>query len=253
MNIEYSCFSVIKLIKSALVLGSTSFVARAICFQLAEQGCLKFHLISRNPSKNKDFLYLLRNKYNIEITEEYNDLLLNSSIDNPFIPKVDNFDLYLITAGYLGDNYRARSDISEAIRISSSNYIGILPWINMIASNERISKPGKLWVFSSVAGDLGRSSNYHYGAAKSALTTYLEGLHSRCYKKPFQIRIIKAGFIDTPMTKGKAPKILCISPEKVAKRLLSSPNKKGVEYLPRWWSLVMFIVRHLPLALVSKL
>ena len=43
--------------------------------------------------------------------------------------------------------------------------------INEITSDKRITKPGACWILSSVAGDKGRPSNYHYGAAKSALTT----------------------------------------------------------------------------------
>ena len=36
--------------------------------------------------------------------------------------------------------------------------------------DKRINKKGALWIFTSVAGDRGRPSNAHYGAAKSALT-----------------------------------------------------------------------------------
>ena len=58
---------------------------------------------------------------------------------------------------------------------------------------------------SSVAADIGRPSNYHYGASKAALTNFCEGMMLRCNDKPFNIRIIKvAGFISSPMTKGKA-------------------------------------------------
>ena len=81
----------------------------------------------------------------------------------------------------------------------------------MITCEERISRFGMLWIFSSVAADCGRPSNYHYGAAKAALNTYCEGLLARCVNKPFKIRIIKAGYMDTKMSGGKTPKILTLS------------------------------------------
>ena len=84
------------------------------------------------------------------------------------------------------------------MKINAINYIGIIPWIIEITKKERLHKPGRLWIFSSVAGDRGRPSNYHYGAAKSALTIFSEGLQLSCEKFPFRIRIIKAGFIDSP-------------------------------------------------------
>lgn len=239
-------------INSIFVLGSTSYVARSICIELAKQGCKKFYLVSRDSDKNKDLVAILR-QYNADVKEEVNDLLLNTSITKPFIPQIHSFDLYLIVAGFLGDDKKARSNISESLRITIANYVGLLPWINSIATNERISKDGRLWIFSSVAGDRGRQSNYHYGAAKSALTTYCEGLLARCHDKPFRIRIIKAGYMDTPMSRGKAPKNLCISTSKVAKDLLRSPNRRGIEYLPWWWKVVMIFVRYMPIAVAAKM
>jgi len=168
-------------------------------------------------------------------------------------PDVGDFDLYLITAGSLGDAELARSDAGEALRITAANYSGLLPWLTAIATPEGLARPARLWVFSSVAADRGRPSNYHYGAAKAALTALCEGLLLRCHGKPFAVRIIKAGFMATPMTEGKAPPALCVSPESVARELLRSPNKRGIEYLPWWWSPLMLLIRLLPAPLASKL
>ena len=106
---------------------------------------------------------------------------------------------------------------------------------------------------SSVAGDRGRPSNYHYGAAKAGLTNFCEGIMNYCHDKPFKVRIIKAGYIATKMTLGKAPRALCAEPEKLAEKLLKKPNKRGIEYFPNWWFLIMFIIKLLPSALIKKL
>ncbi len=249
MNKKFS-----KNIESIFVLGSTSTVATAICIELAKKHhCKRFHLISRNPNNNQDLINKLENEYSAFITQETVDLLDSSSIANPTQPKVDNFDLYLIAAGSLGEAKIARKNHKEALAITAANYSGIIPWITSIASQERISKQGMLWVFSSVAGDKGRPSNYHYGAAKAALTTLCEGLFLRCQGKPFSIRIIKAGYITSPMTIGKAPKFLCIDAVTVAKILLRKPNRRGIEYLPWWWVLILLIVKILPNSITSKL
>jgi decaprenylphospho-beta-D-ribofuranose 2-oxidase len=73
---------------------------------------------------------------------------------------VGEFDLYLITAGSLGDAERARSDGAEALRILAANVGGLLPWITAIATAERLARPGRLWVFSSVAADRGLGRSY---------------------------------------------------------------------------------------------
>ena len=240
-------------IRSTFVLGSTSEVAKAICRELARLGCARFHLVARNGEANHQLAAELQQRFAVAVSTEQTDLLADSSLEPLRRPEVGEFDLYLITAGSLGDAELARSDAGEASRILAANVGGLIPWITAIATPERLTRPGRLWVFSSVAADRGRPSNYHYGAAKAALTALCEGLLLRCHGKPFSVRIIKAGFMATPMTVGKAPPALCASPESVARDLLRRPNKRGIEYLPWWWSPLMRLIRLLPASIASKL
>ena len=243
-----------KKIQSTFVLGSTSTVAKAICIELAKNhSCKRFHLVSRNSQRNQELISQLENIYGAYVTTEQIDLTDNSTLMNSNMPKINYFELYLITAGSLGDPDLARNDVQKALEITAINYSGIIPWITSITSSERLSKKGKLWIFSSVAADRGRPSNYHYGAAKAALTTFCEGLFLICQGKPFSIRIIKAGFIKSPMTKDKAPQILCIDPKSIAKTLLQNPDRRGIEYLPCWWILIMFFVKRMPASIACKL
>jgi len=240
-------------IRSAFVLGSTSQVAKAICQELARKGCERFHLVARNGETNQQLATELQQKFAVAVSTEQTDLLADSSIEPALRHEVGDFDLYLITAGSLGDAERARSDAGEALRILAANMGGLIPWLTAIATPERLTRAGRLWVFSSVAADRGRPSNYHYGAAKAALTALCEGLLLRSHGKPFAVRIIKAGFMATPMTVGKAPPALCASPESVARVLLRRPNRRGIEYLPWWWSPLMRLIRLLPASIASKL
>jgi short-subunit dehydrogenase len=210
-------------------------------------------LVARNAEANHQFASELQQHYNSLVSTEQTDLLADAALEPTRRPEVGEFDLYLITAGSLGDADLARSDAGEALRILAANVGGLIPWLTAIATPERLAKPGQLWVFSSVAADRGRPSNYHYGAAKAALTALFEGLLLRCHDKPFAVRIIKAGFMATPMTVGKAPPALCASPESVARDLLRRPNRRGIEYLPWWWSPLMRLIRMLPASIASKL
>jgi decaprenylphospho-beta-D-erythro-pentofuranosid-2-ulose 2-reductase len=241
------------LIRSAFVLGGTSEVAKAICQELGRRGCQRFHLVARNGEANQQLAVELQQRFGAAVSTEQTDLLADAALNNARLPQVGEFDLYLITAGALGDAELARSNVAEALRITAANYSGLLPWLTAIVTPERITKPGRLWLFSSVAADRGRPSNYHYGAAKAGLTSFCEGLLLRCHGKPFAVRIIKAGFIATPMTVGKAPPALCASTESLARDLLRRPNRRGIEYLPWWWSPLMWLIRLLPAPIASKL
>ena len=209
--------------------------------------------MARNREANQLFARELEESYAAAVSTEQTDLLADSALELARLPEVGDFDLYLITAGSLGDAELARGEAGEAMRILAANVGGLIPWITAITTPERLAKPGRLWVFSSVAADRGRPSNYHYGAAKAALTALCEGVLLRCHCKPFAVRIIKAGFMATPMTEGIAPPALCASPESVARDLLRRPNRRGIEYLPWWWSPLMRLIRVLPAPIASKL
>ena len=236
---------------SVWVLGSTSTTAQAIIRELAVQGCRNFHLLARDTQRNETFAAELRTRHSgVTVSTDHVDLGESSSVQ---IQRPEFFDLYLITAGCMGDADLARINSDQAQMITQVNFTNLIPWLTAIVSEERIKKPGSLWVFSSVAADRGRPSNYHYGAAKAGLTRFCEGLLLRCQGHPFSIRILKAGFIASPMTEGKAPALLCTSPEAIARDLLKNPSRRGLEYIPWWWDPVMKLVRRLPAALASKL
>ena len=239
-------------INSVFILGSTSLIAKELCFVLAQNGCQRFHLVSRDHKKNLHLINSLKSSFNANITEEIIDLE-NFDLNSKSLPFVDDFDLYVITAGTLGDHKLAENDFNEARKITNVNYFALIPWIMAIANQNRLQKNANLWVFSSVASDRGRASNYVYGAAKAGLSTFCEGLIAKSYNKPFNIRLIKAGFMLTPMTEGKIPKILCASPKKVVKILLRNSRKSGVEYLPWWWFFIMKVIRFAPIKFISKL
>ena len=50
-----------------------------------------------------------------------------------------------------------------------------------------------------------------------------------------------------------APNFLTVSTNKVADYLMRKPQKRGIEYLPWWWFIIMFVVRNLPKKYAAKL
>jgi len=239
-----------RIFKSVFILGGNSEIAQEICIELTKKGTKKFHLILRTAKKIESFIKEMNFKYGVKITIEEYDLLKG---DLKVKPSIDFFDLYIIASGYLGDSKIANNDLNEALDIARVNYYSLIPWISKITSESRISKHGALWVLSSVAGDIGRPSNYHYGAAKAALTIFCEGILLRCQNKPFKVRIIKAGLINTAMSRGKSPKFMYAKKNNLAKSLIKNATKEGIEYWPWWWRVIINFVSILPRFILSKL
>tara|TARA_Y100001978_G_C23611749_1_gene393916 strand:+ start:291 stop:1037 length:747 start_codon:yes stop_codon:yes gene_type:complete len=236
--------------KKVFILGGTSEIAQEICYQLLKKGTNKIHFVSRNLKKTEAFKKKITSQYNVQISMQEIDLL-NDDLNT--LPNIEFFDLYIIATGYLGNSILANNNLEEASKIARVNYYSLIPWLSAITSENRINKKGAIWILSSVAGDIGRPSNYHYGAAKAALTIHCEGLLNRCHNKPFKVRIIKAGLINTTMSWGKASPILYKSKKYLANNLIKSANNEGVEYWPWWWRVIIMIVSLLPRKLISKL
>lgn len=240
-------------IKNVFVLGSTSTIAREICKELALKGCDEFFLIARDGEKNNIFAKNLEANFNVNVRTMIVDLNKITELNSQLKKDIYSYDLYLISAGYLGNSELANTNLEEAQKIISVNFYSLLPWLLEITSEKRIKASGRLWVLSSVAGDKGKPSNYQYGAAKSALTIFCEGILLRCIRKPFSVRIIKAGYIKSPMTKDLGSSLICTSASYMAKELLKNPNKRGIHYFPWWWNLIMFFIKVLPNSIIAKL
>jgi len=156
--------------------------------------------------------------------------------------------------GYLGEQDRAQSDFREAKKIIDTNYAGVVSLLNIIANDFEKRKNGFIVGISSVAGDRGRKSNYIYGSAKAALTTYLSGLRNRLYDANVQVLTVKPGFVATKMTEGMAlPEKLTAQPEEVAEDIYKAQQKgRNVLYTKWMWRWVMLIIKSIPEFLFKK-
>ena len=113
---------------------------------------------------------------------------------------------------------------------------------------------GTLGVIASVAGDRGRPRNYTYGAAKGALTIYLQGVRTRLFGAGVKITTIKLGPVDSPMTRDHEKNVLFGKPARVAKDIVAAMDAGVSEaYVPSVWAAIMPVVKNMPELLIQKL
>jgi hypothetical protein len=135
-----------------------------------------------------------------------------------------------------------------AVREFNTNAVSVIALLTPIANILAAQKRGTLAVISSVAGDRGRPSNYLYGSAKAALSTFLEGLRARLFKQGVHVLTIKPGFVATPMTAGlPLPGPLVATADRVGAEIVQGIDKrKNLIYTPRFWWGIMLVIRSVP-------
>lgn len=157
--------------------------------------------------------------------------------------------------GLLGDQQKSEMDFNETETVIDSNFTGIVSLLNIFANYFEEKEDGFIVAVSSVAGDRGRKSNYTYGSAKAALTTYLSGLRNRLASKNVHVMTVIPGFVDTKMTEGMdLPNWLTVSPYCVAKKIFQAQKKKkDIIFISNLWRLIMGVISIIPERIFKKL
>src|SRR5690606_4029530 len=146
----------------------------------------------------------------------------------------------------LGAQLRSKHDFEEAKAQLDANYTSVLSFVIPLANHLERQGSGHLAVISSVAGERGRPRNYTYGAAKGAVTVYLQGLRSRLWPK-VGVHTIKLGPVDSPMTVDHPKNALFASCAQAARLIVRAIDRGRPEvYVPWYWAPIMLGVRNMP-------
>lgn len=243
--------------RRALILGARSAIAQAIARLLAAQGW-DLVLAARRAAQLEPLAADLRLRTGRQAQVWEFDALDFSSL--AALPErvhreCGEFDLGVLVFGYLGDQQRAQRDSGELEQILHTNFTSAaIALTHLAAYLEKRQAPGGLIGISSVAGDRGRQSNYCYGAAKGALSLFLQGLRNRLARSQVHVLTVKPGFVDTPMTEELEGLFLVASPERVARDILwAYIKKRDVLYTPWFWRYIMLVIRSIPERLFKRL
>lgn len=242
-----------------LILGGTSAVAMAYARLAVVEGA-NVHLVGRNKTA------LMANASDLEargtghITCTVLDLGKPSAVEqgwNKITQTTPDIDHVLLAYGVLGDQSITQDDFKTLIRNLDTNFNSAALWCEAAFSKFQDDGKGQISVIGSVAGDRGRQSNYHYGAAKGALDVFVSGMAhraARTVEAKIGVTLIKPGFIDTPMTDGldkSGP--LWASPEKIAKVIRKAERKGRTKvYAPWFWRYILLIIRAVPFPVFKR-
>lgn len=236
--------------KRILIIGATSSIAQH-CARLWARDGAQFHLVARTSQHLEEVSRDLIARGASGVSSAVLDVLEQQSHDNSIskaFAVLGECDIVLIAHGVLPDERQCAEDPAEAVRQFNINATATISLAAHAATHLKKQGHGTLAVISSVAGDRGRPSNFNYGAAKAAVSTFCDGLRARLHGTGVKVVTIKPGMVATPMTAGMPlPKALVASPERVARDIVRGIERGAATiYTPWWWRWIMLVIRLIP-------
>lgn len=239
-----------------LILGATSALAHETAKYFARDGA-SLVLVARSSEKLlavRDDLKVRGAKEIETIEADLTDLSRHKEILEAALKPFAGLDMVLVAYGTLGNQQLCEQDVDAALQEFTTNATSVIALTTLLANYFEAQKRGCIAVISSVAGDRGRQSNYVYGAAKGAVSVFLQGLRNRLAKKGVAIVTIKPGMVDTPMTAHMRKGLLFASAKKVGHGIYDAMLKhKDVAYVPGYWRFVMLIIKSIPEPVFKKM
>ena len=239
-----------------LIIGATSAIAEATARCFAAEGAT-LHLLGRKPERLQMIADDLKLRGAAQVSTgalDVDDIAAHAAALDAAQRALGGIDVALIAHGTLPEQSLCSASTELALREFHTNAGATLALMNALAPRLEAQGQGTLAVISSVAGDRGRQSNYLYGAAKSAVSTFAAGLRNRLFHSGVHVLTIKPGFVDTPMTAQFRKGALWATPEQVGRRIHAAIIKRrDVLYVPGFWALIMLIIRSIPEFIFKRL
>lgn len=242
--------------RKTLIIGAASAIAEATARLLARDGDSLF-LVARDQEKLNMIAEDLRVRGAAHVQVATLDVL---DFDRHIVvleratEAMQGLDLAILAHGTLPHQKSCEESFAVTRRefdINATSVISLVTWLGNYFERQR---SGTIAVISSVAGDRGRQSNYVYGAAKGAVSLFLQGMRNRLQAAGVKILTIKPGFVDTPMTAEFEKGLLWAQPQTVADKIVTALRKeKDIVYVPGFWRLVMWVIKSIPETLFKRL
>ena len=183
------------------LIGANSGIARACLDLWAGQGA-RAYLVGRDPAKLAETAEAFKAAGGEVAGSEAMDLSeadgLEDLLDRGF-SSLGNVDCFYFAAGVLPAHKPLVETPEKVGKVLQINFT--VPAVILMGAANRLEQQGSgcLAALSSVAGDIGRGSNYVYGSSKAGLSAFMEGLDARMVGTSIKVLDIRPGPVRTPM------------------------------------------------------
>lgn len=236
--------------QKAIIVGASSGIGRELAKTMAADG-IELGLMARRENKLE------------ELQQELSTPSFIKSVDvskpdeacqklKELIEEMGGMDCIILNAG-VGD---AKPSFEKTMQIIDINIKGFVALSEYSYGYFKEKGGGQIVGMSSVAALRGARIATVYGASKSFITYYMEGIRAHAHKKKNNITVtdIRPGFVYTDMTKDNKGMFWVASAEKAARQIYNAiRKKKDVAYITKRWSLIGGLMKAIPRALAKRL
>jgi len=240
-----------------LIIGATSAIATAVARRYASRQARLF-LVARSETALAGLADDLRVRGAAGVMTavlDANETAGHAKVLDAAFAAYDGLDAALLAYGVLPDQSACETSVEAAVASFDTNARSVIALLTPMANRFQQQGSGTIAVISSPAADRGRASNYVYGAAKAAVSTFASGLRQRLMPSGVRVLTLSPGFVDTPMTatieKGGP---LWSTPDRVAIDIDKALARGfGTIYMPWFWRWIMLMIRSIPERLFARM
>jgi decaprenylphospho-beta-D-erythro-pentofuranosid-2-ulose 2-reductase len=218
---------------SLLVLGAGSAIARSVVAALVERGTRDVVLAARRPDEGELFF-------------DASDIASHATFVDKLWSEKRRIDMVLVAFGVMGAR-DAVDPYEDALTVATTNYLGGVSILELVASRMKQQGQGRIVVLSSAAAFLPRGGQAAYASAKAGLDSFARGLALELHGSGVEVMIVRPGFVHTPMTRDLEPGPLATTPDAVARDVVRGLERGSIiVWSPREVRLMTTAVRLLP-------
>jgi decaprenylphospho-beta-D-erythro-pentofuranosid-2-ulose 2-reductase len=243
--------------QSAVVVGGTSDIARAVLRSLVARRLRRIVLIGRDEiglaTAAKELQSLGAQQVDV-LTFDITDVIRTDAVVREASARLGQVDMVLVATGVLGNQDSDEVDPEAVARVLSVNTTGPAAVMAAFAVVLRRQGHGRIIVLSSVAAVRVRRANFLYGASKAGLDAFAQGLAEALRDSGASLMIVRPGWVATRMTKGRDPAPFATTCDAVAEDVIVGMERSSpVVWSPGALRLVFAMLRWLPSAVWRRL
>lgn len=236
--------------KKVIIIGASSGIGYDLAKVFSEKGYIVGIAARREPQliqlqkelPNKSFIKVI-DVANFEDAKTQLKSLIN---------EMGGMDTIILNSG-IGWSYPTPQQEIDTIQVNVAGFVALGNF-----STEYFIQQGSGHIvgISSIASIRGSHIATVYSASKAFISSYMEGLRIRFYKKklPIQVTDIRPGFVATPMTEKNKGMFWVASSEKAAKQIFEAIiTKKDIAYISKRWLIIAVLYKILPDYLIKRI